>query len=347
VTLIGRFWVTPEVKESLLEYTQTFTKTFIRKGLRKRFLIKKVRFNYETETWEARQFLLPKFENDFVILTPKNLLTRDDTWINRHDLISDFDRMQEALPNEQLRAQVNNYFLKMLPRDATPRERNAARMSTIHEFPVLVDAYIRYKEDNGREAVATSASKVRLSEQIYLEQFGALSGMLDRYSAFYKIGGLTYREAQRRVGFLKDVIENKGGHKVFYVQGKPIQREADVHILYRLTWFATSSDVSREVNDGRGPADFKISRGARDKTLVEFKLASNPNLEKNLAHQTKVYEKASDAKRAIKVILYFSKAEYEHVAAVLERLKLEKDQSIILIDARSDNKPSGSKARAA
>jgi hypothetical protein len=335
------------IKEYLLEFTQTFTKNFIQKGVRKRFLVPKVRFNYETETWEARHFILPKFEDDYVLLTPKDLLTKEDTWINRHDLVSDFDSMQEALPNDQLRAQVNNYFLKILPKDATPRERNTARVRTIRQFPQLIDAYIRYKEDNGQQAVRASASKVKFSEQIYLEQFGALPGMLDRYSAFYQIQGRTYREAQRRVGFLKDVIENKGGHRIFYVKGKPIQRESDVHILYKLTWFATSSDVSREVNDGRGPADFKISRGAKDKTLVEFKLASNPQLEKNLAHQTKIYQKASDAKWAIRVILYFSKAEYDRVVAILKRLKLEKDESIILIDARSDNKPSGSKAKAA
>jgi hypothetical protein len=146
---------------------------------------------------------------------------------------------------------------------------------------------------------------------------------------------------------LKDVIEKKGGHRIFYVKGKPIHRETDVHILYRLTWFATTSDVSREVNDGRGPADFKISKGAKDKTLVEFKLASNPQLEKNFANQTKVYQQASDAQRAIRVIIYFSKQEYDRVMAILKRLNLEKDETIVLVDARSDNKPSGSKAKAA
>jgi hypothetical protein len=52
--------------------------------------------------------------------------------------------------------------------------------------------------------------------------------------------------------------------------------------------------VSREVNDGRGPADFKASRGALDKTIVELKLASNSKLEQNLQKQTEAYEKASD-----------------------------------------------------
>ena len=36
--------------------------------------------------------------------------------------------------------------------------------------------------------------------------------------------------------------------------GKPIRRESDLRLLFRLTWRGTPSDVSREVNDGRGPA---------------------------------------------------------------------------------------------
>jgi hypothetical protein len=59
--------------------------------------------------------------------------------------------------------------------------------------------------------------------------------------------------------------------KIFYVDGKPIQREKDLQILYNLVWYGTSSDASPESNSGRGPVDFKISRGAADKTLVSLK----------------------------------------------------------------------------
>lgn len=114
--------------------------------------------------------------------------------------------------------------------------------------------------------------------------------------------------------------------------------------MYRLTWHATDLDVSREVDDGRGPADFKVSKGAPDKTLVEFKLASNSKLERNLAKQVEIYKKASDAKKAIKVILYFTHAELERVTEILKRLKLDSREDVILIDARADNKPSGSNA---
>lgn len=332
------------IKEYLLDYTQAFTKKFIRTGLRKRFLVPRVRFNYKTETWEDRSFVLPNYNGDFVILTPKNMLTKDDTWINRNDLFSEFDMVRDAIPNEQLRAQINNYFFKVLPKKATAAEKKEAEMRTLREFPQLLDAFIKTKEKNGEQAVSVSSGRVQFSEQLYLKQFGALPLMLDKHSAFYSVKGTTLQEARIRIGFVKDVIENKGGHKLFYVKGKPVGRETDVHILYRLTWFATRSDVSREVNDGRGPADFKISRGAKDKTLVEFKLASNPVLEKNLVHQSKIYQKASDAKKALKVILFFSKEERGRVIAILKKLGLENDDSIILIDARADNKPSGSKA---
>jgi hypothetical protein len=162
---------------------------------------------------------------------------------------------------------------------------------------------------------------------------------------FYEIPGDTYSEARRRVLFLKDVIENKGGHRIFYVDHVPVQRESDLHILYRLTWFAPSSDVSREVNDGRGPADFKVSRGPLDKTLVEFKLAKNTQLERNLANQTGIYESASDATHpSLKVIIYFTEQELLRVNAILERLGLADSPHVLLIDAKADNKPSGSRA---
>ena len=75
-----------------------------------------------------------------------------------------------------------------------------------------------------------------------------------------------------------------------------------------------------------------------------MKLASNTQLERNLRNQTDVYERASDASRSIKIIIYFSATERRRVDRILKRLRRERDTSIVLIDARQDNKPSGSKA---
>jgi hypothetical protein len=83
-----------------------------------------------------------------------------------------------------------------------------------------------------------------------------------------------------------------------------------------------------------------------NKTLVEFKLAKNSQLQKDLQHQAEIYQKASDVDRAIKVIIYFTAAEKKRVDGILKKLNLDGHKDLILIDARKDNKPSGSKARA-
>jgi hypothetical protein len=114
--------------------------------------------------------------------------------------------------------------------------------------------------------------------------------------------------------------------------------------MFRLTWFATPSDVSREANEGRGPVDFKISRGAADKSLVEFKLASNTKLRQNLEKQVEIYKRAHDTDKAIKAILFFTDEEETKVRKVLSELGLAGEKYIVLIDARNDNKPSASTA---
>ncbi|WP_223153567.1 hypothetical protein [Bradyrhizobium japonicum] len=75
-----------------------------------------------------------------------------------------------------------------------------------------------------------------------------------------------------------------------------------------------------------------------------MKLAKNTGLERNLEKQLPIYQAASDAKHGIKVIIYFSDEERLRVEAILRKLKIFGHKDIMLIDARNDNKPSGSKA---
>ncbi len=332
------------IKEYLLNYTQTFAKKYIDKKLRREIAVLNVSFNYETETWQPGIFDRPDFNGSYVLLTPKDILTKDETWINKDDFYRQFDRIPQAMENTQLRAQINNYFRSILPKKPTVQDYHRAVSKVALEFPKLIDYFIKYKEDHGDEAVAKSHLDVSDSKAVYINQFGLLVNLLSQKTAFYSLPGNTSEETLKRIEFLKDVIENKGGHRIFYHKGKPITKEGDIHILYRLTWYATPSDVSREVNDGRGPVDYKISRGSKDKCLVEFKLASNSQLSRNLQKQLEIYKKASDAMRGYKVIFYFTSQELKKVNRILEDLKMTGDPNIILIDARKDNKPSGSRA---
>ena len=111
------------IKEVLLEYTQEFAKLQIDADLRRETSVPKVRFNYTTETWETRTYDLPHFRGDYVLLTPKEILTKDDSWISHRGLIADFHGVVDSVPNEQLRGQLNNYFLKLLPAAQKPRKK--------------------------------------------------------------------------------------------------------------------------------------------------------------------------------------------------------------------------------
>jgi hypothetical protein len=336
------------VKDFLCKYTEEFATSHISEPLRKKFWVNKATFNYANQSWERRSYDLPSLGNDFVLLTPKDMLTRDENWINRTDMIRDFEQIPVAISDAELRGQVFNYFESVLVRPVTrqpnKRERDDAAARTLMKYPQLIDYYIKIKEDNGDEAVDISSERVAITRFIFDQQVRQLQQDLESHSAFYSTPGDTYSEAHERLAYLKDVIENKGGHRIFYQDGQPIQRESDLQVLYRLVWFGSPSDVGREANDGRGPVDFKISRGAKDKTLVEMKLAKNTALERNLVKQLPVYQSASDAKHGIKAIIFFSAQEKAKVEGILDKLNLLGNKDIVLIDSRADNKPSGSKA---
>ena len=162
------------IKEFLLEYTQAFAQKYIAENLRNKFRVQRVRFNYKTESWEDVEFDLPKFQNDFVILTPKELLTKDETWINKKDLFKNFEQIPNAISDDELRFKVNNYFLSRIPRDPekkkkpTKKEKVVAALATIQEFPQLIDYYIKSKEENGSFAENISSKKVVFSQNLYL-----------------------------------------------------------------------------------------------------------------------------------------------------------------------------------
>lgn len=187
----------------MLEYTQTFARDHLAAGFRKTFTVPKVWFNYDTESWGSASFELPSLGGDYVLLTPKDILTRDETWINKTDFIDQFERIPDAIPNSALRAQIDNYFKKQLPRHPTKKDEAHAAVQTMLQYPEVIDYFIRYKEDHGDQAVSISAKKVSFSEYLYLQQFKSLPDLLRRETAFYELSGTTYEETMKRVLFFK------------------------------------------------------------------------------------------------------------------------------------------------
>lgn len=168
-----------------------------------------------------------------------------------------------------------------------------------------------------------------------------------RFSGLRPAGRITsYDEALRHALWFKQYVENQDGYRLLNREGleKPFSRESDVQLFFGMSFFATEFDINREPNNGRGPVDYKVSKGAVDKTLIEFKLASNSQLKRNLARQVAIYEKANETHTSVKVIICYSELEQEKVRGILTELGLSEEESVVVIDARADNKPSASKA---
>lgn len=339
-------FVTNLIKDYLLTYTENFAKENIPVEMRKDIYVKKALFNYETESWQTKKYNLPFYNNDYVLLTPKDLLTKEDIWINKDDLVDDFEQLPYAVSNQELRAEINNYFNQQLSKKPSKKERSAAAQKTLIKYPELIDYYIKSKEENGDSAVSISSEYVKESEDYYIENISTLIDILQSKTQFYSIEESdSYKEAIRRGMYFKDVIENKDGYKSFYVNGQPIKRETDDQIGYRLVWYGTKYDVNREPNNGRGPADFTVSMGSNNKTVVEMKLASNSKLRQNLEKQAEIYAKANNTEKIVKIIIFFTEDEQKKVLTILNELGLSGKENVILIDARNDNKPSASNVK--
>lgn len=333
------------IKHFLLEYTQAFAKTRLDPSQCRIFHVAHAKFNYDTRTWETRSYYLPNHRNDFVILTPMDILTKDDTWINHSDMVEQFWRLPAAVPDEQIRGEINQYFRSRLGEKPSAKERAEAANATILKYKELIDIYIRLREDSGDKAESISAERTRQVHEALVETVKRIIPDLHTRTDFYDRTWDSYEEARARIVAFKHYIENQDGYQLLNrsVDAQP-SGEKELQLLFGLIWYNTEFDVNREPNNGRGPVDFKVSFGNADKSLIEFKLARNKQLKRNLQNQVAIYESANQTRKSLKVIVCYSEQEQDRLTEILRALSLEGESSIITIDARRDNKPSASKA---
>lgn len=332
------------IKYYLLDYTQTFAQTYLRAEQCRKISVPKVTFDYHNEIWRPGTFYLPYFNDEYVLLTPKDLLTKDENWINLSDMRNRLMEVAASVPNLELRDQINDLYMRCLPDNPNAKDKTEAAQYVINRYPILMDYYIKKQEEDKEGAKEASTDIVSSASQVYIRNVQHAVEHLLHNTEFYKSEAVGSLEASRkRVEYLKTFIEDMDGYRLFYHDGQPVKKEKDLQLIFKLTWFGTSYDVNAETNNGRGPVDYKISMGSFDKTLVEFKLASNTKLMKNLQNQVQVYERANSTKQSLKVILYFTESEHRKITRILNDLDLQSNPNIILIDA-CENKVSASNA---
>lgn len=337
------------IKDFLVTYTENFAQEYLDKKFIKQVNVPHCYFDYENKIWVHRTAKLPFKKNqngveDYVLLVPKDILVKNTGWISKNDYlkndISIINRVEDLL----IRTKINRYFLNQIPskinkegkpeKDLTKKNKQDALRKTTIEFPILLDYYIKYKEDNGNIAINVSQNDIHFIENLFYKEAKQIISDL-QINGFYEKTD-SYQETKEKINILKSHLEDRGGWKLFW-DGKNIKenmKENDVQILIDLVFNSSDFSVDREVNNGSGPVDHKISKGKHDSTLIEVKLAKNSQLKKNLKNQLERYLDSEYNKQGVYVIVYFNKTEFNKVTSILSELEMSEyiDDKIFLID---------------
>lgn len=150
----------------------------------------------------------------------------------------------------------------------------------------------------------------------------------------------SFKEALKRIEDFKRCLE----YNDLSILIDSNKKEKSLQLLFRIFWRNTDFDFNAEPNNGRGPLDFKVSKGASDKTIIEFKLASNSKLKQNLQNQVDVYKKANNTNKSITVLFFFNEKERNKLERVLRELQIKKQKNIVIIDC-TKQKPSASNVK--
>lgn len=108
------------------------------------------------------------------------------------------------------------------------------------------------------------------------------------------------------VSNFKNLVENGAAWKNLWVNDK-LRPEEHAQILFRtsavLACQLRDVDISREADAGRGPVDFKMSKGWKRRVLIEVKYAKSSSFQQNLETQTPTYSKADGCDRGWFLVL--------------------------------------------
>lgn len=339
------------IKHYLIKYTEEFATKNLDKKYISKFRVSRLYFDFERNNWvdgEATLPINPHNKSDYVLLTPKDILVKEDGWISVNDFLNNDGLIINNISNDDLRHKINHYFLSLIPdkrnrkgkleKDFSKKNTRNALKETAKEYPELIDYFIKHKEENGKGAVEASLIDNDFLKQVFYLGVKTITEKL-KSEGFYstdKKGG-SFSETVDKIKKFKYVMEKRDGYTVFW-DDKELRKfkEPDVDKMIDLVFASSDFSVDKQVNNGRGPSDIKVSKGSADCTVIETKLAKNTHLEKNLLNQLNIYKEANNTANGIYVILYFDDSELKKVEGILKKLKITEfvDKWIFLVDCR-------------
>lgn len=235
-----------------------------------------------------------------IVLLPAEILTPlpvADDW-------SDVDVVAEH--NAELRSRVNELVGDSW-RDASEKLTKKDLRATLLRYPDLLRDLIRqYREKDPQRYDFEADPK---GELIWYE--AALNWTSDHplsLSGYRPVTGDSLLEVVRIIcNKFGTLIENNGLYRLLYESNGDKKHERAAQLLFYgvadAYCEANNLDLSREPNAGRGPVDFKVSRGYAAKVNVEVKLTSNTHLRHGYEKQLPAYNAAEDTEHSIYLVI--------------------------------------------
>lgn len=273
------------LEDEIKQYTKRIFKEF---GINKE--------NYPELEFEG-EFLINPYKENIILLLPKDIL---------HELPiakdwDDIDRVCREI--EKIKNDINTLVKKNWSKIGSIYKKSYIRENIIRNKVLLNRLINEYKESKveeydfekdplGLSLVAIYQSK--LSQEDLVDD-------IDKNKTTFQI---TKDICER----FKYQIENKKASQILYTDDLKPRKEKIAQQLFLciadVYCKANNLDLSPECNIGRGPVDFKTSKGDKDKTLVEIKLTTNSGqLVHGLEVQLEEYSKAEETKNLIYLVI--------------------------------------------
>jgi len=292
------------LKDKLVKYTQS-------KCVEYKIPMEKVRLkngclDMQFLRWENTVEELPinPFKGKGVLLVPNKFLrelqeiNKDDFWLSVRE-------------NEELRNDLNYEVDKNLDK---------AQIAKIAlKYPYLVREYINEVESREGKAYNLEADNKLIYKWYEKASEIVRNNPIDRIDVNNEDDFVFF--INNLASIFKHYVEEQSGYKLLWDNDyKKNKSEEAVQLLFlgivEHYCNAFDIDVSKEVNQGRGPVDFKFSSGYRRKVLLEAKLANNTKFWNGIEKQLPKYLSVESSKHGIFMVLIFRKNDFEKVKGI-------------------------------
>lgn len=345
------------IKSFLAEYTQTFALKYLKKTDYEEFPVDKAEFDYNTESFITKRYFLPyviknkkgRLIKEYVLLTPRDILREEDQSINYNDMISNKFNICRSIDNEVLRTNIENFIqvqLDSYKQECIEKKKkikdnvlNKIEKTSFDEiikmYPVVLDYYIKYKEENPEGDLTNALLERQYNDTYYSENAKAVKTLINQnFSVVHSIN--PSEEAINRITEFKRIMEVEGYKYCYNENNIFVKKEPELQMMFRLALIGSAFNIDKEVNNGSGPVDFKISYGKELAQLIEFKLASNPKLT-HVFKQVASYENANNTGKAPFIVVFYSNdKEFNKVNKILiDNKKLKQlNKTIFIINCK-------------